>query len=102
MMAAVGWRMSFSDHESVQWIAPVAENLKHHSYPFIVESVLFGGSARAGRHSGALQHEIVTRQFEATTQQRRHCGQCGTKRAIKDFHGARFWSLFGDVELRVP
>jgi hypothetical protein len=44
MMAAVGWRMSFSDHESVQWIAPVAENLKHHSYPFIVESVLFGGS----------------------------------------------------------
>ncbi len=49
-----------------------------------------------------LQHEIVTRQFEATTQQRRHCGQCGTKRAIKDFHGARFRSLFGDVELRVP
>jgi hypothetical protein len=45
-----------------------------------------------------LQHEIVTRQFEATTQQRRHCGQCGTKRAIKDFHGARFRSLFGDVE----
>ena len=49
-----------------------------------------------------LQHEIVIRQFEATTQQRRHCGQCGTKRAIKDFHGARFRSLFGDVELRVP
>ena len=49
-----------------------------------------------------LQHEIVTQQFEATTQQRRHCGQCGTKRAIKDFHGARFRSLFGDVELRVP
>ena len=49
-----------------------------------------------------LQHEIVTRQFEATTQQRRHCGQCGTKRAIKDFHGARFRSLIGDVELRVP
>jgi len=49
-----------------------------------------------------LQREIVTRQFEATTQQRRHCGQCGTKRAIKDFHGARFRSLFGDVELRVP
>src|SRR6202521_4698210 len=46
-----------------------------------------------------LQHEIVTRQFEATTQQRRHCGQCGTKRAIKDFHGARFRSLFGDVEV---
>jgi hypothetical protein len=49
-----------------------------------------------------LQHEIVTRQFEAATQQRRHCGQCGTKRAIKDFYGARFRSLFGDVELRVP
>jgi hypothetical protein len=37
-----------------------------------------------------LQHEIVTRQFQETTQQRRHGGQCGTKRAIKDFHGARF------------
>ena len=35
MMAAVGCCMSFSDHESVQWIAPVAENLKHHSCPFI-------------------------------------------------------------------
>jgi hypothetical protein len=40
-----------------------------------------------------LQREIVTRQFEATTHQRRHCGQCGTKRAIKDFHGARFRAL---------
>ena len=49
-----------------------------------------------------LQHEVVVRQFEATTQQRRHCGHCGTKRAIKDFHGARFRSLFGDVDLRVP
>lgn len=49
-----------------------------------------------------LQHEVVVRQFEATTQQRRHCEHCGTKRAIKDFHGARFRSLFGDVELRVP
>jgi hypothetical protein len=48
-----------------------------------------------------LQHEVVVRQFEATTQQRRHCEQCGTKRAIKDFHGARFRSLFGDVDLRV-
>ncbi len=38
MMAAIGCCMSFSDHESVQWIAPVAENLKHHSYPFIVPS----------------------------------------------------------------
>ena len=37
-----------------------------------------------------LQHEIVTRQFQETTRQRRHGGQCGTKRAIKDFHGARF------------
>src|SRR5471032_1484948 len=43
-----------------------------------------------------LQHEVVVRQFEATTQQRRHCEQCGTKRATKDFHGARFRSLFGD------
>jgi len=47
-----------------------------------------------------LQHEIVTRQFEqrATASALR---QCGTKAAIKDFHGARFRSLFGDVELRV-
>src|SRR6202049_4073024 len=49
-----------------------------------------------------LQHEVVVRQFEATTQQRRNCEHCGTKRAIKDFHGARFRSLFGDVDLRVP
>ena len=49
-----------------------------------------------------LQHEVVVRQFEATTQQRRHCEQCGTKRATKDLHGARFRSLFGDVDLRVP
>src|SRR5450631_1136582 len=49
-----------------------------------------------------LQQEIVTRQFEETTQLRRHCDRCGTKRAIKDFHGARFRSLLGDVELRVP
>src|SRR5258708_23779927 len=26
-----------------------------------------------------LQHEIVTRQFEATMQQRRHCGQCAAQ-----------------------
>src|SRR5260370_15038248 len=49
-----------------------------------------------------LQHEVVVRQFEATTQQRRHCEPCGTERAIKDFHGARFRSLFADVDLRVP
>ena len=49
-----------------------------------------------------LQQELVVRQFEATTQQRRHCGECGTKRAIKDYHGARFRSLFGDIQLRVP
>ena len=48
-----------------------------------------------------LQREIVTRQFEATMEQRRHCGQCDVKRSIKDFHGARFRSLFGDVDLRV-
>src|SRR5260370_5229910 len=29
-------------------------------------------------------------------------GQCGTRRAIKDLHGARFRSLFGDVDLRLP
>jgi hypothetical protein len=49
-----------------------------------------------------LQREIVTRQFEATTRDRRQCRQCGLRPSIKDYHGARFRSLFGDVELRVP
>jgi hypothetical protein len=49
-----------------------------------------------------LQHEIVTREFAATSQQGRHCAQCGVVRAIKDYHGAKFRSLFGDVDLRVP
>ena len=48
-----------------------------------------------------LQHEIVVRQFEATAQRRRCCAQCGVTRSIKDYHSARFRSLFGDVDLRV-
>jgi hypothetical protein len=39
LFASSGWSVSFSDHAPVQWIAPVAEKLKHHSYPFIVPSV---------------------------------------------------------------
>jgi hypothetical protein len=49
-----------------------------------------------------VQHEIVTRQFEATTRHRQQCAQCGLTPSIKDYHGARFRTLFGDVELRVP
>jgi hypothetical protein len=49
-----------------------------------------------------LQHEIVTRQFEATARNRQPCTQCGLTPSIKDYHGARFRTLFGDVELRVP
>jgi hypothetical protein len=47
-----------------------------------------------------LQHEIVTRQVEAM--RRPPCTGCGASTCIKDYHGARFRSLFGDVELRVP
>src|SRR5712664_78843 len=49
-----------------------------------------------------LQHEIVTRQFEATARHRQQCAQCGLTPSIKDYHGARFRTLLGDVELRVP
>lgn len=33
------WSVSFSDRESVQWIAPVAERLTYHARPFTVPSV---------------------------------------------------------------
>ena len=71
--------------------------------PEVSDMATFGLSlAESKQLLAQLQHEVVVRQFEATTQQRRHCEHCGTKRAIKDFHGARFRSLFGDVDLRVP
>src|SRR5260370_32795658 len=69
--------------------------------PDVSELAMLGLSLSESKQLLAqLQHEIVTRQFEATTQQRRHCGQCGTKRAIKDVHGARSRGLFAEVELR--
>ena len=46
VMAAAGWRVSFADHESVQWAAPVAEDLTNHLHPFLVPSVdWFAGDA---------------------------------------------------------
>ena len=50
----------------------------------------------------SLLHEIVTRHFEAAARDRQQCAQCGLTPSIKDYHGARFRTLFGDVELRVP
>ncbi len=49
-----------------------------------------------------LQHEIVTKQFESMTRKRQACACCGAPQSIKDYQPARFRSLFGDVELRVP
>jgi hypothetical protein len=42
------------------------------------------------------------REFATMAQQSRHCAQCRVARPIKDYHGARFRGLFGDVDLRVP
>ena len=50
----------------------------------------------------SLQHEIVTKQVEAMTCKRQSCACCGATLTIKDYQPARFRSLFGDVELRVP
>lgn len=60
------------------------------------------GLAEGKQVVARLQREIVLRQFEATTQRARDCAQCGEARSIKDYHGARFRSLFGDIDLRVP
>lgn len=49
-----------------------------------------------------LQKELVVSQFEHFVQNQRICSQCGTRRAIKDYHSACFKSLFGGVALRVP
>jgi hypothetical protein len=46
-----------------------------------------------------LQREIVTRQFESTTRERRPCVCCGATPSIKDYQRMRFRSLFGDVDL---
>ena len=46
-----------------------------------------------------LQREIVTRQFESTTRERRPCVCCGATPSIKDYQRVRFRSLFGDVDL---
>jgi hypothetical protein len=39
VLAVIGWRVSFADHESLQYIGPAAEKLTHHSYPHLVPSV---------------------------------------------------------------
>lgn len=49
-----------------------------------------------------LQKELVVSQFEHFVQNQRICGQCSTRRTIKDYHNACFKSLFGGVTLRVP
>ena len=60
------------------------------------------GLAEGKQVVARLQREIVLRQFEATTRRARDCAQCGEAQSIKDYHGARFRSLFGDIDLRVP
>jgi hypothetical protein len=78
-------------------------SLAHISRAGDAEVPMLGLSLSEGKQVVArLQREIVMREFAATTQQGRHCAQCGVVRTIKDYHGARFRSLFGDVDLRVP
>ena len=60
------------------------------------------GLAEGKQVVARLQREIVLRQFEAPRRRARDCAQCGEAQSIKDYHGARFRSLFGDIDLRVP
>jgi hypothetical protein len=39
VMAAAGWRVSFADHEAVQYCPPVAEDLTNHLQPFVIPSI---------------------------------------------------------------
>jgi hypothetical protein len=68
LFASSGWSVSFSDHESVQWIAPVAEKLKHHSYPFIVPSVdWFAGDSNLVEMTGFdAKIEVATNVVDLT------------------------------------
>jgi len=78
-------------------------SLAHISRTGDAEVAMLGLRLSEGKQIVArLQHEIVMREFAATTQRDRHCVKCGVARPIKDYHGARFRSLFGDVDLRVP
>lgn len=56
VMNAAGWRVSFADHESVQWAAPVAETFANHKYPFVVPSVDW--------HAGE-PHQVEATDFDA-------------------------------------
>ena len=78
-------------------------SLAHISRAGDAEVAMLGLKLSEGKQVVArLQHEMVMREFSATTQQGRHCAQCGVARPIKNYHGARYRSLFGDVDLRVP
>jgi hypothetical protein len=39
VLAAAGWRVSHSDHEAVQYCAPVAETLTNRKYPFVAPTI---------------------------------------------------------------
>ena len=49
-----------------------------------------------------LQTQIVTRQVEMMVAKERRCEQCGSRRAVKDYHDVHYSSLFGNVRVRVP
>jgi len=50
----------------------------------------------------SVQAQMVRSQYQAHVNEQRMCGRCGQRRTLKDYHGACFKSLFGDVTLRVP
>lgn len=49
-----------------------------------------------------IQRAMVAEQFAAGAKARGICTHCGAGRPVKDYHGARFRSLYGDIDLRVP
>ena len=78
-------------------------SLAHFSRAGDAEVAMLGLRLSEGKQVVArFQHEIVVREFAATQQQCQQCARCGVARSIKDYHGARYRSLLGDVDLRVP
>jgi len=93
VMAAAGWRVSFADHESVQYCAPVAESLTNHKYPFVVPSVdWFAGDAQqveatdfdGKMHRAANVFDLMPWLARQALDERMHDG-----RAIVAAHGHR-------------
>jgi hypothetical protein len=49
-----------------------------------------------------LQAQIVTRQVKQLSASQRRCENCGSNRAVKDYHDIHYQSLFGRIVVKVP